>query len=423
MTDVLDRFLLDLGGLFRARTLYPQGNPRVVLAAEKAARSLSEWGRPVRIALLGDGAVVEDRSFPAPPPRLQPLLRALRKSRCESARIESAAGAGELASWAEHIVSAAPGSYRGPGVASGSMNLEPQPAERPQDTTRLAQAAAGYLSLLPKTEEALTDLAAQRPGGLLRAREIVRAIAGHLAAGEDLIRPICELKDHDDYTLTHALNVSVLSSALGRALGASREMLEILGLAALCHDVGKKKIPGEILNKPGKLEPEERRIMDGHAAAGAQLLLAMSGSLVHPLLPVVAYQHHRGTNGSGYPRSEVPGPPHAMSLIVAVADVFDALRTVRPYRAAWSTARACTILIEKASTGELHRACVAAFLGHLAILAPGRRVALSDGRGAVVIRAGRPDPLRPVVRSEDDEVLDLMSPAAPRLAEVRESDR
>jgi HD-GYP domain-containing protein (c-di-GMP phosphodiesterase class II) len=292
---------------------------------------------------------------------------------------------------------------------------------RNRDPARRAQAAAGYLAFLPQTEEALSGIVAQRPEGLLQAREIVRALAAHLVSGEDLLQPIRQLKGHDDYTFTHALNVCVLSTALGRVVGAPEELLDVLGLSALCHDLGKQRIPDEILNKRGKLEPEERQIMDDHAALGARLLLSLStAGQVHPLLPVVAYQHHMGADRSGYPRIPVCGKPHAASLLVAVADVFDALRTVRPYRGAWSTERTCTILLEDGAAGKLHGAYVSALFGLLNVLTPGRQVELSDGQDAVVLESGASDPLRPKVETGEGEVIDLGDTSAPRLVALPE---
>jgi hypothetical protein len=138
--------------------------------------------------------------------------------------------------------------------------------------------------------------------------------------GKELFEPVHELKDFDDYTFTHALNVCVLSSALGRAIGASEEMINVISLAALCHDLGKKDIPKKILNKKGPLEREERISIEKHPASGAELLIEIPGvESQYPLLPVVAYQHHMGVNQSGYPKIQECFPQytlHFSSLLV-----------------------------------------------------------------------------------------------------------
>src|SRR4030065_2853027 len=94
-----------------------------------------------------------------------------------------------------------------------------------------------------------------------------------LTCGRELFDPIRELKDFDDYTFTHALNVCVLSSALARALRISEEMINAIAMAALCHDLGKKEVPKEILNFNGPLGPDERLLIEKHSCWGARLLL------------------------------------------------------------------------------------------------------------------------------------------------------
>jgi putative nucleotidyltransferase with HDIG domain len=412
--DVLGRFLADLGTLYRARRLYPAGNEQVQRAAGRAAESLRRWGAPVRIAVLGDEAVVEDRALALAGHGLEALLRDLRAAGCESAAIRPEVTAEALERWVE-------GALAGrvveglPGITVGSLCLDAVAAS----AARGHGAAAGYLSLLPTVEEALAELAAERKEGLQRAREIVAAIAAHLAGGQDLLRPIRSLKDHDEYTFTHALNVCALSSALARALRAPAELADQIALGALCHDVGKQQIPTEVLNFVGPLSAENRQVMDGHPAHGARLLLA-AGHDVPPLVPVIAYQHHLGADRSGYPRVPWPGGPHPASLIVAVADVFDAMRTMRPYRGARTVGEACTALLADAGRGRLHYRHVSAFLGIFKVLSPGRPVTIGDGRRAVVLLEGRPDSLEPTVEAEDGHVLDLACRGAPKITEIRE---
>ena len=263
----------------------------------------------------------------------------------------------------------------------------------------MSAATLGFLSLTTGAEEALDELGRGRVAGLLRAREIVDAIVSQLVVGRELFQPIGELKGHDAYTFTHALNVSVLASALGRALGLAGPLLDSLTLAALCHDVGKEKVPPEILNKPGPLDPEERMEMDRHASEGARTLLGLRAQ-VDPLLPVVAFQHHRGARGDGYPRAPDTGPPHPLSMVVAVADIFDALRTVRPYRPAKPPEVALNVMLSVLREGALVRNHVAAFLRLTGFLGPGCRLALGDGRRGTVIGSGV-DPLTPILRLED----------------------
>ena len=145
--------------------------------------------------------------------------------------------------------------------------------------------------------------------------------------------------------------------------------------------------------------------MDRHASEGARTLLSLSVA-VDPLLPVVAFQHHRGARGDGYPREPDTGPPHPLSMVVAVADIFDALRTVRPYRPARPPEVALNVMLSVLREGALVRSHVAAFLRLTRFLGQGCRVAVDDGRRGTVIVPGA-DPLTPVLQLEDGVEVDL----------------
>jgi hypothetical protein len=125
--------------------------------------------------------------------------------------------------------------------------------------------------------------------------------------------------------------------ALGEYLGVGPTMTRALGFAGLLHDLGKIRIPLEILNKAGRLTPEERQVVEAHPVEGARMLLAGRAPMEHAA--VVAYEHHLMLDGGGYPRLHYPRAAQYPSRIVHVCDVFDALRTRRPYRDAWESAR------------------------------------------------------------------------------------
>ena len=154
--------------------------------------------------------------------------------------------------------------------------------------------------------------------------------------------PLLRLKQFDQYTTTHALNVSILTMALAEFIGLGPKEVRNFGIAGLLHDLGKVKIPEEILNKPGKLTDQERLVMNSHTVEGARLILAAEEHL--DLAAVVAYEHHIKLNGGGYPSFGFPRKCHQASDLVHVCDVFDALRTDRPYRDAWETDRVLELI-------------------------------------------------------------------------------
>ena len=165
--------------------------------------------------------------------------------------------------------------------------------------------------------------------------------------------------------------------------------------------------------------------MERHPSCGAQLLLDIPGvESANPLLPVVAYQHHMGADQSGYPKIQGRFPQHALhfaSLLIAVADVYDALRTIRPYRPAMSVAKAATILIRDAFSGKLHKEYVSSFLLLLNVLAAGQRVVLSDGSCGMIVETHTGSPLCPMIGDEHGRIRDLSLPSSPTIWEVVEN--
>jgi HD-GYP domain-containing protein (c-di-GMP phosphodiesterase class II) len=418
--DALDYFLQALGTLYRVRRVYPPGSKQIIQLASQASQKLAEWGRTVRITFLGKDAIVEDRKIDPVPMSFRGLFQSLQQLGFERVQIEADADASDLTAWIEHVVSKNRTLYQAPKIVAGSLNLE----ERVSPHSVLTRAIAGYLGFLAEARGILSDLESKKPEGIVRAREVVCTIVARLAIGKELFEPILELKNFDDYTFTHALNVCVLSSALARALRVPDEMVNTVAMAGLCHDLGKKEVPKEILNYNGPLKPEDRVLVEKHPSFGARLLLEIPGvESTYPLLPLVAYQHHMGANQSGYPRVQNRMPEytlHFTSLLVAIADVYDALRTVRPYRPALTVAKAATILIRDALAGKLHKGYVSSFLLLLNVLAAGRRVVLSDGRRGMIVETQTGSPLCPMIGDDHGRVLDLSAPSSPTIWEVEE---
>ncbi len=418
--DALDYFLNGLGALFRMRRIYPPGTKQVLQSAKQASQKLAQWGRPVRITFLGNDTIVEDRKIDTIPMSFRAFFQSLQQLGFESVHIEADAGEDDLTAWIETVVSKERNPYQGSKIVTGSLKLE----RRAAPSSVLTRAVTGYLGFLAEAQEVLSDLESRKSEGLVRAREVVCAIVSRLAVGRELFEPIREMKNFDDYTFTHALNVCVLSSALARALRLSEEMVNAIAMAALCHDLGKKEVPKEILNRNGPLEPNEWLLMERHPSFGARLLLDIPGvESAHPLLPVVAYQHHMGANQSGYPKVQERLPQHTLhfaSLLVAVADVYDALRTVRPYRRAMTVAKAATILIRDALSGKLHKEYVSSFLLLLNVLAAGRKVVLSDGSCGMIVETHTGYPLCPMIGDEHGRIRDLSAPSSPTIWEVVE---
>jgi len=194
---------------------------------------------------------------------------------------------------------------------------------------------------------------------LREAEGVVRALSVAMHGDQQMILPLLKLKQFDEYTTTHSINVSVLAMGLAEYLEMGAKDIRAFGVSGLMHDLGKVKIPKDILNKAGKLTPEERAVMNNHAAEGARIILTTEKDL--DLAAVVAYEHHIMLNGGGYPSLTYARECHQASKVVHVCDVYDALRTNRPYREAWPSEKVLAYLEERAGTefdGDIARAFV-----------------------------------------------------------------
>jgi putative nucleotidyltransferase with HDIG domain len=163
-----------------------------------------------------------------------------------------------------------------------------------------------------------------------------------------MVLPLLQIRRYDQYTTTHSLNVCTLAMGLAEWLGLGGRDVRAFGTAGLLHDIGKTKIPAEILNKAGRLEPHERAIMNAHPIEGARIIIESEDRL--DLAAVVAYEHHVMVNGGGYPQFDYPRECHQASKLVHVCDVYDALRTNRPYRAAWDAPKVMSYMEERSGT-------------------------------------------------------------------------
>lgn len=240
----------------------------------------------------------------------------------------------------------------------------------------------------------------------LRKRQSTSCEAVHKIAAtivEEIMNNKCamvqltDIRTFDDYTFGHSVNVCVLAVLTGMALGTmNRERLEKLAMGALLHDVGKMMVPNEIINKPGKLDAGEWKIMQQHSAYGFEILRTKSRDL-SIISAHVAFQHHEKFNGEGYPRGLSGDHIHEFARIVAVADVYDALTSDRVYNKAMQLQQAYEILLAEANT-HFDPVILQAFLERIAIYPAGCLVELNTGDIGIVVKVIPKLATRPTVR-------------------------
>lgn len=222
-------------------------------------------------------------------------------------------------------------------AASPIQSIQVFPAhEVPQevDTDESMEAAKiTYAKSVKVAKDVLHDVRLGRAVNVRRMKRAVQGIVDQVLANEPSIMTMTTLRDFDEYTFTHSVNVSIFSVVIGQRLGLTRLQLYELGLSALFHDVGKMRIDAEVLNKVGGLTEVEWGLIKDHPVEGLLVLFEMKGFVDVPYRQMLAaYEHHMKIDTTGYPKNRRPRELSLFSRIVAVADAFDAGTSVRSYQ-------------------------------------------------------------------------------------------
>jgi HD-GYP domain-containing protein (c-di-GMP phosphodiesterase class II) len=207
-------------------------------------------------------------------------------------------------------------------------------ARAPADTEQAREAARRtYFQSINVAREVLTDARLGRAFNARRVKRAVQSIIDQVLDNESIMLGMTALRDYDEYTFTHCVNVCILSVVLGQRLGLSRLQLYELGIGALLHDIGKREVDWEITNKSSELTEEEFEEIREHPTEGLIQLFSMHGFVEAPFRAMlIAYEHHMKLDQSGYPGSYRPRDPTLFGRIVAVADAFDAGTSRRSYQ-------------------------------------------------------------------------------------------
>ena len=217
------------------------------------------------------------------------------------------------------------------------------------------------------------------------AQEVVRECVDSIVRNADAMVWMSKIKHEHEYTAEHCLNVCILAIAFGRHLNFDQGELKQLGLCGLLHDVGKMKVPTEILDKPGTLTEEETRIMRTHSTEGHTILRESSG--VSPLAIDVCLNHHERPDGGGYPRGLKADEISEYAKIIAVVDAYDAMTSDRCYDRAKSPVEAQKILYDNRGK-QFDEQCALQFMQAIGPYPPGTWVELRNEMVGIVL-AGR----------------------------------
>lgn len=234
---------------------------------------------------------------------------------------------------------------------------------------------------------------------LRHAKRLVQPIVDSILKQDYSIVGLTALKDHDEYTYAHCVNVSVLSIGMGQTLGLPRQSLADVGVAGLLHDLGKMSVPGEVLRKPGALDAHEWMLMRRHPIEGARMLARLPGlSSVMVDSMRACLEHHMNYNRTGYPDFDIEWGQATLSRIVAMADCFDAITAHRAYhKRARTSFEALQILLGPNRT-NFDPAVLWALVRTVGLYPAGSVLQTASGHVAVALSPNPKDPTRPHAR-------------------------
>jgi HD-GYP domain-containing protein (c-di-GMP phosphodiesterase class II) len=350
-----ERLIAQLAGALTTHALYPATHPAVAgslaqLRDAVVAACDEQRQDSLTFIRLDDEIVVDGRPLRTGALYLPPFTRALRRSDVARLTLARDLGLEECRALVDALATGArPESTAH--VVVGQVEIHGSPGRSVE--ARTEGGAEGGHRLTDAQVEVARDLFARvRREAVVRldpVEELVWGLADAVARSTQAVLPTVPLKSHDEYTFVHSVNVSLLVLAQARGFGFDGPLLHSMGVAALLHDVGKLRVPLDVLNKAGKLSGDEWQIMASHAELGAWELGSLANSA--PLSILVAYEHHLRYDGEpNYPAVRVARTPTLASQLTAIADVYDAICTVRPYRRALSQAAALDVLRSRAGT-------------------------------------------------------------------------
>jgi putative nucleotidyltransferase with HDIG domain len=242
---------------------------------------------------------------------------------------------------------------------------------------------------------AMQDVRLGRAINMEDVNRVVSDMAESVLRNLDALTSLSRLKRFDEYTFYHSVNTSLLAMSLGRDLGFTKHELHQIGVGALLHDIGKTKIPNELLNKPGRFEPDEMELMKQHVLRGVEVLSNTTGLAEVYAKP--ALEHHERVDGSGYPFGRSKDELSRFGLIASIVDIYDAITSDRCYHRGRPPHDALQYLYLISLKGHLDAELVQRFIRVVGVYPVGSLVELNTGEVAVVRRVHRDAPLAPLV--------------------------
>jgi putative nucleotidyltransferase with HDIG domain len=399
--QLADELLRRFGAALRSTQLYSKGHPiigRNFEALSAALQLLHGLQSSTVIGLVGDEVIVDDLPV-AKADTMGPLVRRMQQAGVERITIDRGVTLDEITTFVYAIADFVPGEdpdkplmAAQPHIRIGRVSVEQRVEGSLADMATIKRLYNDAVSVAGSVwESALTE---SQPDATV-SRSMVDGLAQAVSQNRTALLALTTLKNYDNYTFTHMVNVSILTMGQARGLGIDGPLLREFGLAALLHDIGKVRTPLEILNKPDKLTDAEFAIMKRHVVDGAEILRQTPD--IPALAPVVAFEHHLRVDGTGYPGGVSRSSLNVGTMLCSIADVYDAMRSQRAYQQSFPTDRILAVL-KRNDGSQFDQHLVRRFVQLIGIYPAGNLVRLNTGEVAVVLKVYAPEPNRPQVR-------------------------
>ena len=390
--------------MIRGAQLYSPNHPLITRNLEALYDTLGQLhaSQPsIAIGVVGDEIVVADTPLPKAAAALGELIRRLQAGGIERITIDQGVTVEELMAFVMAVGALNPRATAGeqadvptlPHIRVGRISASQE--QSGGISIDMAAIQRLYADATQPAQDVWDSAQTEGKPELGIARNMVEGLADTVTQNRTAVVALTAMKNYDNYTFTHMVNVSILTMGQARALGIEGRLLREFGLSALMHDIGKVRTPIEILNKTTGLNDEEFDVMKRHVVDGAEILRQTPETPI--LAPVVAFEHHLRLDGTGYPESVARPHLNVGTMLCSIADVFDAMRSQRAYQQAFPTDRILAVL-KRNDGSQFDQNLIRRFVQLIGIYPPGNLVRLSTDEIAVVLRVHAPDPYRPRVR-------------------------
>jgi len=255
-----------------------------------------------------------------------------------------------------------------------------------------------YFNAVSYTKGIMNKMKSGEKVNIKKAKRVMESMVDHILEEEQLLLGMTAIKDYDEYTYHHSVNVSILSIALGQRLGLSRKMLTELGMVALFHDTGKTEVPPEVLNKPTNFTDEEWKVIKKHPIWGVRAILKLKNlDDLTMKSAIVSFEHHMHFDHTGYPIVRLKTDLDLFSRIVSLADQYDAMTSARVYsRTPLAPDKALSIMMERSGT-QLDPLLFKFFINMVGVYPIGTVVMLDSKELGLVSESNQLFPTRPRV--------------------------